>query len=949
MTKPTMKHCRLIILASIFSALTGCGSDSQSLVLGTNGVINRISISDSSDPVIQKAANELSRYIGQITGKFLPVTIDKELSDTSTGILRLQKTNDDSIRWDGFSIRVRSHRVDLNAKESRGFLYAAYTFLEQAGCSFFYPGTKEQVVPKKATLTFAQGVFIHNPILEHRGLAPYGLDRNSIEAGRDFIDWMAKNKFNYILVSENRPSDSDGPANGSVWKEVTKELLPELQQRGFIIEMSEHCTPVFFPRTLHKQHPEWFALNDGVRKLGPPPYSGQMCYSNRDAVEYYGNALADYAGKHPEFSVIGTWPLDGGRYCECEQCKDPNTYFNASKRVAEIVKKVRPDITVEYLAYNDQFTAPKMDRLPANMSVLWCADPGIMRDTLQQWVKKANKAGGVELFEYFFGDNYRAGTNVWLRPKYATKMPELARTEGFRGVVSLFLPIQSWWRSAFNSSFFAKACWDKSLNVDSTLERYFAAYYPQHSTEIDSVFSTIFLHFQEEPYQVCGTLSPPKIRHLDSTAGEVVGRLDQLFNNTSDSTERTRIGRIRTYVEFSKLYRDAFASGNPADLDSLVRYSQLRPEQHMVLMYPGYIRWRLEEYFEAFSQKAVKSNPPYRPNKVFEGFENLNSPKFADLQKKYRIDTVFHGEKDEFRRILLLRQWVRKLIRIDNAGPYPDDGSVESILDEAIKGHGFHCGHYMAVMNAVLNSYGYVTRCLRADVGVPVDFVESEGHHAVNEVWVNSYRKWVIIDAKYDMHFEKQGIPLSAMEVRAEYLRNKAADLIIVAGPDRKRKDVFPELKNRNVERFARIYTWLSWDKQGNRYTNFSNTNTDFLIMYGDQYFKSHTWLFNGKKHWAYGTPYMTVVSDPEAVDWTPNTIKSTVTVANDQASIKLESSTPNLSAYEMRRNDDSDWVKVKDTARVSLRGFSDSVYFRAVNARGIAGPPHLVWVSRGN
>ncbi|MEO8763291.1 MAG: transglutaminase domain-containing protein, partial [Ginsengibacter sp.] len=129
-------------------------------------------------------------------------------------------------------------------------------------------------------------------------------------------------------------------------------------------------------------------------------------------------------------------------------------------------------------------------------------------------------------------------------------------------------------------------------------------------------------------------------------------------------------------------------------------------------------------------------NPEYFPDTAFVSFENLSSPKFASLKSKYRLDTIFHGETNELKRILLLRNWIKEHIKIDNVGPYPGDGSAESILDSALKGHGFHCGHDMVVQNAIMNAYGYVTRCLGAGEGVP-DFLE--GHHGINEIWLNSY------------------------------------------------------------------------------------------------------------------------------------------------------------------------------------------------------------------
>ena len=181
-----------------------------------------------------------------------------------------------------------------------------------------------------------------------------------------------------------------------------------------------------------------------------------------------------------------------------------------------------------------------------------------------------------------------------------------------------------------------------------------------------------------------------------------------------------------------------------------------------------------------YSEKV--DNPAYRENTAFISFEDLSSPKFQALKEKYQLDTIFHGEKDELKRILLLRDWIRKVIRInDFSDTYPGDGYAEGILDAALKGHGFHCGHYMIVQNAVMNAYGYVTRCLGSGPGVKGG---PDGHHGINEIWLNKYNKWFLSDAKYNHYFEKNGIPLSALEIRDEYLKNKAADVVLVKGAD---------------------------------------------------------------------------------------------------------------------------------------------------------------------
>ena len=339
LNNPALKSLAVTLLIGIsfilIFILQSCleGNDDEKASIGEKGNLDEIVIPGNADGVVKFAAAELQGYLKKITGNELTIKASDERDNDK--VIRFIIEDNKAIKWDGYSIEVAKTGIILSARESRALLYAAYSLLERAGCSFFYPGENEEIVPKQPTIEITPYKHIYNPVLEHRGLALYGLQANSIPLGRNIISWMAKNKMNFILVSENRPSDSDGPAHGSIWKEVSNELLSELQKRGFIIEMSEHCAPVFFPRALFKDHPDWFALNNGVRKLGEPPYSGQMCYSNKDGVEYYATAIANYAAKHPEFHIIGTWPLDGGEYCECKGCKDPETVFRAAMRVAE--------------------------------------------------------------------------------------------------------------------------------------------------------------------------------------------------------------------------------------------------------------------------------------------------------------------------------------------------------------------------------------------------------------------------------------------------------------------------------------------------------------------------------------------------------------------------------------------------------------------------------------
>lgn len=598
MSRTTLRQYFLLLLF-IPVLLVSCSDNktSTAVTIGREGNIQEIQIPQEMDSAIAFAATELQSYIKKITGHRLPIKISSGENHKKNSI-ELAINKDTALKWDGFKIEVYDQGIRLVSAEPRGLLYAAYALLEDAGCSFFYPGKMEEIVPGSSLVSFAHSSKVINPILEHRGLVPYGLQESSIEQGKNFIDWMAKNRFNYILVSEDRPSDSDGPAHGSVWKETTKELLPELKKRSFVIKMSEHCTPVFFPRSLYTEHPEWFALNNGKRVLGEPPYSGQMCYSNKQAIEYYGNALARYAKEHPEFHSIGTWPLDGGEYCECENCKDPQTVFNSVMRVAEKIREVRPDIIVEHLAYKVQtWQPPAMEQIPKNISILWCPDAGDKEDLVKQWINKTSRQAGVYQFEYYLGDNYRSRANLWLRPQYASGIAPHARELGYKGVVSLYLPMQNWWRSSFNSWFFARTSWTDRPDVTEGIRKYCSDYYGNKAEDANEIFNMIFNDLQEEPFSYEANPNAEQLKKIQATSDLIINRLDKSIEGVTDSVLLARFKRIKTYVEYFRLHSEAHTTHKKPGLDKMISYSEQHPDQDMVLMYPGYIRWRNREFF----------------------------------------------------------------------------------------------------------------------------------------------------------------------------------------------------------------------------------------------------------------------------------------------------------------------------------------------------------------
>ncbi|MEW6380159.1 MAG: transglutaminase-like domain-containing protein [bacterium] len=333
-------------------------------------------------------------------------------------------------------------------------------------------------------------------------------------------------------------------------------------------------------------------------------------------------------------------------------------------------------------------------------------------------------------------------------------------------------------------------------------------------------------------------------------------------------------------------------------------------------------------------------NPPFSSNELFPAYENFHHPRIRELRRRYDLDKVVAGETDEFRRIMLLRNWIHSTIAIDDYDSTPTRMEAFAILDAARAGGKFNCAHFSIVQHAVLNSFGYPTRCLGTGPGIRQEGLD--GHHAVNEVWVNSLSKWVLVDAKYDLHFEKEGIPLSALEIRDEVWDNEGIYIVPAFGLER--KPAVPQINERDWGIWATplTYRWCSWETSTNQFTSFPAAPSSTLIMFEDDIFRRYTWYRDGRPHWAYDTPYLITTTQRDWIYWTPNVISSTVKVQNGQAHIFLLSFTPNFKSFQIKTADEG-WQDCEESLKLPLDKKLNQFTFRTMNLFEVTGPEHRI------
>jgi hypothetical protein len=148
-------------------------------------------------------------------------------------------------------------------------------------------------------------------------------------------------------------------------------------------------------------------------------------------------------------------------------------------------------------------------------------------------------------------------------------------------------------------------------------------------------------------------------------------------------------------------------------------------------------------------------------------YDRADNPKLKTIREQEGFDRLISGAKDEFEQQVRILDWSQK--RLPKFGsPTSKAWAPLDILKAADEGHTFFCNHYSCIFTGAAASMGWVCRTLALHVG---NNPHGSGapEHSVAEIWSNQYRKWVLFDPLYGMHFKKHGIPLNAWEVRQEW------------------------------------------------------------------------------------------------------------------------------------------------------------------------------------
>jgi hypothetical protein len=313
-------------------------------------------------------------------------------------------------------------------------------------------------------------------------------------------------------------------------------------------------------------------------------------------------------------------------------------------------------------------------------------------------------------------------------------------------------------------------------------------------------------------------------------------------------------------------------------------------------------------------------------------FDAADNPKLAELRERYHLAEVVAAGKDEFDRQVLLLDWVNHQFK-KFGRPTSDAKGALDILAANEAGNTFFCAHYAQTLVSAAASLGWVDRSLA--LRRPDAPGNQSTEHTSTEIWSNQYGKWIMLDPTFAMYVEKDGVPLSAFELRQEWFYHDGRDLTFVLDKDRKRfkKSDIPVFRNRFLgfgdlvldAGALDVYAFIGYVPN----TNLMNAGLD----YGGMFIVQDKLCDQTKWH------KRTIPADPAHDPYFPiGQAAATMTAAPDAFHLSLKTLTPNFKTY-LVRFDGGEWKPSGDRITWTPRAGVNRLELRTINQSAVEGP----------
>jgi len=457
---------------------------------------------------------------------------------------------------------------DICMTDGRGSLNAVFEFLYNQGIRWYAPGEIGTIIPEKSSIGFGDMNVLINPDVPMRSMNHYYFELAHIQPYlypdyENVLQWRLSLRDNHFF--EFMSGGGGGPAHGIL----------------AVISRNEQKT----------QHPEYYAILDGVRMNGDNPVP-DLCSQGllQENVEYVKAMFDLYNG-----SIVNVMPTDGFRgpsesSAECLAMEDDSRGFESalSEYTWEYVNNVAWEVyndpkysgkKIINAAYPPYLFPPRNLSKPVapNLVVMitrWRSDFASEQerqkylDLKNQWL---DILPSKEIYTYDYYLHNRPDTFTQGIPSYFPHIIVEDLDDLKSNSKGEFMEVYSNWpldnrewdtfaATSFNVYVTARAYWDTNLDVDALLEEYYTLYYGPASSQMKA-----FVEYSEDNY--IRALEDPTVlrtmRSMLASAKSVAGdtiygqRIDLLIGlmNSDFEGDEVNINSCRTLDSPTTTYK----------------------------------------------------------------------------------------------------------------------------------------------------------------------------------------------------------------------------------------------------------------------------------------------------------------------------------------------------------------------------------------------------------
>ncbi len=303
----------------------------------------RIRVPGDAAPAVTYGARELRRLLREAA--VLPLEIASATAADTVGARALALVIDPSLPGEGLRLTIAGDRIEIAGGSPRGVLYGVYEFAERYLGARFLTADHTYLPPDAATRPLPREVFAYTP--------PFGFRWPYLGETDLHPEFAARLRVNTVTDADSLGGVTDQPL-------ISHSLAQQLPVARYGAE-----------------HPEYFALVDGQRRLEAFGGGPQPCGTNPAVQEIVAQAALAELAAHPERRVVSVSQNDNDLGCRCPTCAalddSEGTAMGAQltlvNAVAARVAAARPDARVGTLAYWHTRKPPAHLRPAANVQI----------------------------------------------------------------------------------------------------------------------------------------------------------------------------------------------------------------------------------------------------------------------------------------------------------------------------------------------------------------------------------------------------------------------------------------------------------------------------------------------------------------------------------------------------------------------------------------------------